>query len=102
MKTESTHRFGGFFIGSVMAGFLVAYGLELFVATVEEPITAAVIAVLNFVIRAVQPGIVPLRLPSLTWLLFAYTGVLSATALAVGLVLGAWLGGSSTRRNSSS
>ena len=83
--------FGGFFVGPVAAAVLLAYGVQLLVATVLDPLAALVVDSLNFVIRTGGFGATPLPSWQFSLILTAYTGVGGTAALLIGLRLAAWV-----------
>lgn len=83
--------FVGFFVGPVAAAVLLAYGVELLIATILDPLAALVVDSLNFVIRTGGFGAAPIPPWEFSVLLTAFTGVGGAAALLIGLRLAAWV-----------
>jgi hypothetical protein len=90
MRTYSGPRFGGLYVSSVAAGILLAFGIELLVATVNEPLSAVAVSALNFAIRTTRVDTMLLVPPSFSWVLLAYTGFSGAIALFLGIRLAGW------------
>ena len=83
--------FGGLFVGPVAAAVLLAYGIQLLVATVLDPLAALMVDSLNFVVRTGGFGAAPIPPWQFSLLLTAFTGVGGTAALLIGLRLAAWV-----------
>jgi hypothetical protein len=82
----------GFYVGPVAAGVLLAYGIQLIVATLQTSIMALLVNALNFAIRIGGFGVAPFEYWGFSWLVISYTGVSGVVGLLIGLRFAAWVG----------
>jgi hypothetical protein len=83
-------NFRGFYIGAIASALLLAFGIELLVATIQEPLAVAVTGLVNWVIRIGRFGAAPIPPEYSSWIMIAYTGVTAVAVLLAGLKLAAW------------
>jgi hypothetical protein len=82
--------FGGLYIGGIASALLLSFAIESLVATIREPIAAAVIEALNWLVRVGRLNISPIQPVNFSWILIAYTGITGIALLLLGLKLAAW------------
>jgi hypothetical protein len=91
MKFLPFPAFSGFHIAAVAAAVLLAYAIELLVATVNTPLSTGIVDLLNYVMRVGRFSVSfydrPVQLP---WLLTVYKLVSGIAALFLGFRLAAW------------
>jgi hypothetical protein len=91
MRKLQREIFSGFQIGPILAGTLIAAGIETLVAGLSWPFASWVVAVVNYVIRAARFGVVGPGPISVTPILVVYTVVTGFMIFLCGFWLGAWL-----------
>jgi hypothetical protein len=82
----------GFNIGAIGSAVLLAFGIESIFAMVEGPLSAALIAALNWVIRTGRFDVMPMQPVPYSGIIVTYAGLSGVILLISGVTLAAWVG----------
>ena len=82
--------FRGFYVASVAAALLLAYGIESLVVTIQDPLAEWVVDAANFIIRVGRFQVASIHPISFSWAMAGYTGTGAIAAFLMGFWLGNW------------
>jgi hypothetical protein len=101
-ETRQGSIFEGFQVGPVLAGLLVAAGIEMLIAAFSWPCAWAFVEAVNYIIRVGRLQVVGPGPIYVSPFLVAISGVPAIVVLLCGLCLGAWLCHGETAASSNS
>jgi uncharacterized membrane protein YedE/YeeE len=93
VNPSSQQRFlvTGLQIGPIIAALLSSAGLLAFVRALQDPLTSAVIAGINYFLRRSYPNTLPLQQVYLVWQFQVAYLIIGAILLGIGLRLAFWV-----------
>jgi hypothetical protein len=80
----------GFNVGAIASAVLLAFGIASIVSMLEEPVAAAIVPVIDWIIHAGRFDVMTLS-ETVPWPLTIYSGVSGIIFLVVGIKLAAWV-----------
>jgi hypothetical protein len=85
------YRFGGVNVGSVLAALLVWGGILTLILAARDPVTAALIYIINSLRYKLDPATLWIESPHLNWDLIIPFVISGIVYIIGGLALGSWL-----------